>query len=287
MAATIDAVHQELAPRAARRWRLPDKAGFVVPLLVLMLVAFNLPLLDMLGRSVGFPQITADHYAELFSSDVYLKVIFSTFQVAGMTALACAVLGYLLAYWMRGLSPTAQLVALALVAIPFWVSVLIRTYAWIILLGNGGIVNSTLRALTLTDGPVAFLYNRLGVTIGMVNVLLPFLVLPLFAAMVKIDERLLQAARSLGASEAATFWRVFFPLTLPALVAGTLLVFIMGLGFYVTPMILGGGRVPMLVTMLDLLINAMPNWNLACAISVLLLAATLALYALSRRVGAR
>lgn len=287
MAATIDAMHQQLPPRAARRWRLPDKAGFVLPLLVLMLVAFNLPLLEMLGRSVGFPQITADHYAELFSTDLYLKVIFSTFQVAGMTALTCAVLGYLLAYWMRGLSPTAQLAALALVVIPFWVSVLIRTYAWIILLGNAGIVNSTLRALALIDGPVAFLYNRLGVTIGMVNVLLPFLVLPMFAAMVKIDERLLQAARSLGASEAATFWRVFFPLTLPALAAGTLLVFIMGLGFYVTPMILGGGRVPMLVTMLDLLINGMPNWNLACAISVLLLATTLALYALSRRLGAR
>jgi putative spermidine/putrescine transport system permease protein len=109
--------------------------------------------------------------------------------------------------------------------------------------------------------------------------------LPLFVAMLKLDTRLLHAARSLGASDLAVFGRVFFPLTIPALMAGSLLVFIMGLGFYVTPMVLGGGRVPMLVNMLDLLINRMPNWPLASAISVVLLAVTLALYAVSRRVG--
>ncbi len=261
--------------------------GFVLPLLVVMLLAFDLPLMGMLGRSFNFPQLTLEHYQDLISTELYVKVILNTFRIAAMATLACALLGYPLAYWMRGLSPTARLAALAMIVIPFWVSVLIRTYAWIILLGNAGIVNSTLIALGLVDSPVSFLYNKLGVTIGIVNVLLPFLVLPLFAAMLKIDERLLHAARSLGASDAQVFWRVFFPLTVPALAAGSLLVFLMTLGFYVTPMILGGGRVPMLVNMLDLLVNRMPNWNLASAISVLLLVVTLALYALSRRLGGR
>lgn len=273
-------------PLLTRMRSLSASLGFVLPLLLLMVLAFNLPMLAMLGRSVGFPDVTAEHYHELFSGDLYVKVILNTFQIAAVAALACVLLGYPLAYWMRGLSPAAQLVCLAMVVVPFWVSVLIRTYAWIIILGNAGIVNTALRSWGVVDGPISFLYNRLGVTIGIVNVLLPFLVLPLFAAMSKIDERLLHAARSLGASNTATFWRVFFPLTLPALSAGALLVFIMAIGFYVTPMILGGGRVPMLVNMLDLLVNGMPNWNLAAAISALMLVVTLALYALSRRVGA-
>jgi len=259
--------------------------GLVLPLLALMLVAFDLPVVAMLGRSVSFPALSVEAYRELFADPLYLRVIWNTAEVAVITTLVCALLGYPLAYWMRGLAPMREVVVLALVVIPFWISVLIRTYAWIILLGHAGIVNSILLAVGLIDRPLGLLYNRLGVVIGIVNVLLPFLVLPLFATMVKFDDRLLQAARSLGASDRQTFWRVFFPLTVPSLVAGCLLVFIMTFGFYVTPTILGGGRVPMLVTMLDILINRAPNWSLACAISALLLAVTLGVYALSRRVG--
>jgi len=261
--------------------------AFALPLLVVMLMAFDLPLLGMLARSLGWPDVSVDAYKEVVSYELYLKVILNTFLIAAVSTCACALLAYPLAYWMRGLSPVGQLIALACLVVPFWVSVLIRTYAWIILLGNAGLVNSAMRSLGWIHEPIAFLYNSTGVTIGIVNVLLPFLALPLFAAMTKVDERLLNAARSVGASEAQVFWRIFFPLTAPALVAGSLLVFLMALGFYVTPMVLGGGRVPMLVTMLDLLINRMPNWNVAAAVSVLLLAATLALYALSRQLGAK
>ncbi|HYG42771.1 MAG TPA: ABC transporter permease [Bordetella sp.] len=256
-----------------------------MPLLALMVLAFNLPLLDTLGRSFGWPQATLAHYGELFGSPLYLKVIANTVQIAGVSTLACVALGYPLAYWIYKLPPGAQLIALSLVVIPFWVSVLIRTYAWIILLGNAGIANTLLQESGAIDAPISFLYNRGGVTIGIVNALLPFLVLPLYAAMRKVDPRLLHAAQSLGATEWTTFWRIFLPLTLPALAASGLLVFLMALGFYVTPMILGGGRVPMLVNMLDLLINRIPDWNLAAAISVALLIMCLALYALSRRLS--
>lgn len=268
--------------------RIGRNAGaYVVPLLVLMVVAFDVPILLMLASSVLAPHPTVAHWAELAESPIYFRVLGNTFQIAAITAAVCGLIGYPLAYWMRGLGGRAQLVVVTLVLLPFWISILVRTYAWIVVLGNAGIVNRSLMALGLTDQPVSFLYNQVGVTIGTTNVLLPFLVLPLFAAMLKIDERLLQAAATLGASRRAIFWRVFFPLSLPAFAAGLVLVFILTLGFYVTPAILGGGRVPMISNMLDILINQMPRWELAAAISTLLLAATLALYAVYRAIAAR
>jgi putative spermidine/putrescine transport system permease protein len=205
--------------------------AFVLPLLVLMIACFNIPLLAMLARSFGTPDLSLKYYTQLIEVPVYLKVVGNTFYVAAVASLCCAVLGYPLAYWMRGLSPTAQLIVVGLVVIPFWISVLVRTYAWIVILGNNGLVNQGLLALGWIGAPISFLYNLTGVTIGTINVLLPFLVLPLFAAMVKIDERLLQAAASLGASRWTIFWRIFFPLSLPALAAGTIMVFILTLGF--------------------------------------------------------
>jgi ABC-type spermidine/putrescine transport system permease subunit I len=259
--------------------------GFIAPLLVLMLVAFNAPIVYMLGlafweKGRGF---TLEHYAGLLEAPVYLRVLGNTMRVALVATLANVIIGYPLALWMRGLGSRARMIALALVVLPFWVSILVRTYAWIVVLGNGGLVNRALQWSGLTDAPVSFLYNELGVTIGMANVLLPFLVLPLFAAMIRIDDRLLQAAASLGASPATIFWKVFFPLTLPALAAGTLLVFILCLGFYITPAILGGGRVPMISNLLDTLINQIPRWETAAAISTVLLIVTLVIFAAYRR----
>jgi ABC-type spermidine/putrescine transport system permease subunit I len=258
-------------------------AGFVLPLLVAMLAAFNAPLVYMLGLAfwskAGF---TLAHYQALAEAPVYLKVLGNTFRVAVVATAANVLIGYPLAYWMRRLSPRWRLVAITLVVLPFWVSILVRTYAWIVVLGNAGILNRTLQWLGLTRAPVAFLYNELGVTIGMANVLLPFLVLPLYAAMIRIDDRLLQAGASLGASPRVIFWRIFFPLTLPALGSGTLLVFMLCLGFYVTPAILGGGKVPMIASLLEILINQIPRWETAAAVSTLLLAATLVLFALYR-----
>lgn len=251
----------------------------VLPLLLVMAVGFNLPLLMMLGQSVFGPDgFTLANFREVFEAAVYLKVLGITFRIALITALLCVLLGYPLAYWLRRLPPRWQMVALSMVVIPFWISILVRTYAWIVVLGNAGIVNRSLMALGLTDAPLSFLYNELGVMVGTVNVLLPFLVLPLFASMLKIDEQLLRAAETLGASPWTTFWRVFFPLSVPALAAGAILVFILTLGFFITPAVLGGGRVPMIANMLDLLVNQMPSWELASAISAVLLVVTLALF---------
>jgi ABC-type spermidine/putrescine transport system permease subunit I len=205
-------------------------------------------------------------------------VIWRTFSVATVATIACALLGYPLALCMSRLQPARQVVAVGFVVIPFWVSILVRTYAWIVVLGNGGIVNRALQNLGLASKPVAFLYNEFGVTVGMVNVLLPYLVLPLYAAMLRVDKRLLQVAATMGASEWAIFWRVFLPITLPALAASMVLIFILSLGFYITPAILGGGKVPMVANMMDFLINRFPNWERAATISACLLVMTLAFY---------
>ena len=267
---------------------VPAGVGYVAPLFLVMLLAFNVPIALMLAWSVsGGAAAPFEHYATIVERSIYFKVLLNTFRIALIATAACAVLGYPLAYWMRGLSHGRQLLAVALVVLPFWVSILVRTYAWIVVLGNDGMVNRGLQALGLTAAPVGFLYNELGVIIGTVNILLPFLVLPLFASMLKLDDRLLQAAASLGASRRTIFWRVFFPLTLPSLAAGAILVFILTLGFFITPAILGGGRVPMIANMLDLLINRLPRWELASAISTVLLVLTLACYAAYRWVGGR
>ena len=250
-----------------------------------MLLAFNLPIVLMLSWSVAAPPDVLAHYGQIFERAVYLKVLGNTFRIALIATAVCVVLGYPLAYWMRSLSPGRQLIALALVVLPFWVSILVRTYAWIVILGNDGVVNRTLQGLGLAAAPVSFLYNQFGVILGTVNILLPFLVLPLFASMLRLDDRLFQAAASLGASDWTVFWRVFFPLTLPSLAAGAILVFILTLGFFITPAILGGGRVPMIANMLDLLINRLPRWELAAAISTMLLILTLVCYAAYRWVA--
>lgn len=265
---------------AVQKRRFSPGFWMVIPLLLVMAAGFNLPLLVMLGKSMfGDGGLTLSNYAALIETPVYMKVLGNTLKIAVLSTVFCVLLGYPLTYWLRGLPAKWQMVGLAAIVIPFWISILVRTYAWIVIMGNAGIINRTLTGLGWIESPIPFLYNELGVVIGTINVLLPFLVLPLFASMAKIDNRLLSAAETLGASARTVFWRVFFPLSLPALAAGAILVFILTLGFYITPAILGGGRVPMIANMLDLLINQMPAWELASSISVVLLALTLILFA--------
>ncbi|WP_035485242.1 ABC transporter permease [Geminicoccus roseus] len=272
--------------RAASAVRLGATGlGFILPVTLFLLVTFDVPVAMMFGWALSSSKGTFAAFIEVFTRPAYLKVLLNTLRIAAIATLTCAVTGYVLAYWLRSLRGTARVVALTLVILPFWVSILVRSYAWIVVLGNNGIVNRGILATGLTQEPVSFLYNDLGVIIGTSNLLLPFLVLPLYAAMIRIDERILQAAETLGASRWTVFRRVFFPLTLPALAAGMVLVFILTLGFYVTPAILGGGRVPMIASMLDMLINRLPRWEVASAISIILLVLTLLLHALYSRLS--
>ncbi len=287
MTTRAENAHVGRIPSPMRKFLPSMNSGFpqVLPGLCVLILLFNLPIIIMLGRSFLPLDTPLVNYTELVSRSVYLKVIWNTFHIAVITTAMCCILGYPLCYWMWKLPANWRITVVGLVVLTFWVSILVRAYAWIVILGNDGIINQMVRMWGLSDTPIPFLYNRLGVVIGTTNVLLPFLILPLFAAMMRLDNRLILAAESLGASKSITFWKIFFPLTLPALAASGILIFMLTLGFFITPALLGGGRVPMIANMMDLLINRLPKWELAAAIAAVLLVITLAFFAVYQRLN--
>lgn len=267
-----------------------DLIVLLAPMALLILAVFDLPLMNTAYWSIADSKtgaLTTQFYADFARSNVYSCVIWRTLVVALEVTIVTVLLGYPLAYWTTKLKPRLRMVVLGIIVMTFWVSILVRTYAWIVILGNGGLVNRTLLGLGLTTRPVEFLYNEIGILIGMANVLLPFLILPLYAAMAKVDVRLMQVAETLGASRTRIFWQIFFPLTLQALAASAILIFILSLGFYITPAVLGGGRFPLISNMMDLLINRFAQWEMAAVVSVVLMAVTLSLYAVYQWVRER
>lgn len=266
-------------PRSRPRW---DLILLIAPMVLLVAAIFDFPLLNTALWSVSDPKtgvLTSQNFREFLDSNAYGHIIWRTFVISLEVTVATILLGYPLAYWITKLSQHLRLFVLGLVVMTFWISILVRTYAWIVILGNAGLVNRMLQWIGLTSRPVEFLYNELGIMIGMTNVLLPFLLLPLYAAMTRVDRRLLEVAETLGASRLRIFWQVFFPLTIPTLAASAILVFILSLGFYITPAVLGGGRVPLIANMMDLLINRFARWEIAAVVSVVLMSVTLTLYA--------
>ncbi len=270
-----------------KKIRISQGFGFTIPLFIIITIFFNIPLLYMLGLSLFSPEPTLEHYAQIFDNPVYLEIVAGTFKIALITSGVAILLGYPLAYWITTLSLNKQIIAVTIIILPFFVSILVRTYAWIVMLGNAGVINSTLLKLGLIGSPIQLLYDELGVVIGTINILLPFMILPLYASMIQFDKRLLLAASSLGAKPFTVFSRVYFPLTLPAIASGASLVFILTLGFYVTPAILGGGKVQMTATLLDFLINHYPDWEVAAGIATILLFVTLLFYFLFQRGGSK
>ena len=169
------------------------------------------------------------------------------------------------------------------VLLPFWTSLLVRTYAWLVLLQKNGILNDMAISVGLWENPIKLVHNLGGTLIGMAHIMLPFLVLPLYGSMRKIQSDLMHAASNLGASPIRAFWGVYFPLSLSGLVAGSLIVFVLCLGFYVTPAVLGGGRVVMVATQITAILEHQFNWGAASALGVVLLVATLLVLYLASR----
>jgi ABC-type spermidine/putrescine transport system permease subunit I len=239
---------------------------------------------QMLWRSVSEGGGGLGNYEEALSGEVYAIVFWNTAKVAVAVTAACLLIGYPLAYVMSRLRPNAQRVVLALVLIPFWISALVRNYSWIAILNRNGIVNSLLMLLGIIREPLPLIYNMTGVIVGMTYVLIPFMVLTLYGAMRGIEDVYLRASASLGASTSMTFRRVFLPLSLPGIWAGCLLVFTIAVGFFITPAMLGGGRVPMIATAIESQIHDVLNWGLGSALSVILLVWVLLIYAAFSRI---
>jgi len=215
---------------------------------------------------------------------VFGRILARTFEISAIVTLWCLLLGYPLAYWLSTLPARQANVLMILVLVPFWTSILVRVAAWIVLLQSEGLVNHALIGLRLVEQPLALLFNRTGVIVSMVHILLPFMILPLYSVMKGVPGTYLRAAVSLGSPPLAAYFRVYVPQTYPGIGAGALLVFILSIGYYVTPALLGGADDQMLSYYIAQYTNVNVNWGMACALGTLLLAATLVLYALYRRV---
>jgi len=260
----------------------------LLPAALMLALLYLVPLGDVLLTSVTDPKPGLDNYALLFTSASVQKALLNTLRIAAITTACALVLGYLVAYAMRAATQRRQRIMLFCVLLPFWISILVRSFAWIALLGTQGPLNSALVAWGLVDEPLALVRNETGVLIGMVHIMLPYAILTLYANMRGIDAGLVAAARSLGASRFQAFRLVFLPLTRPGLIGAGTLVFILSLGFFVTPALLGGGKVLMVAEYVAVQINDTLRWGLGTMLAATLMIAVLAgLWLMSRVVDVR
>ncbi|TXH38967.1 MAG: ABC transporter permease [Rhodospirillaceae bacterium] len=249
-------------------------AWLIVPAIVVILCFFIYPVSWLLIDSFARPKWGIQNYEVVLGRFVYLKVLLNTFTISAGTTFWCAVIGYPVAYTMAHCSKRTRRLLIFVVLIPFWTSLLVRTFAWMVLLQKTGLINQTLLTLGVIAEPIALIYNRIGVYIGMVQVLLPFLIFPLYSVMLRIDRNYSFAAATLGAPPVRNFFRIYLPLTLPGLVSGGTLVFVSSLGYYITPALLGGPADLMIAQLIERQISTSGNWGMAGALAVLLLVVT-------------
>ncbi len=271
------------AQERAEQWMLGSLA---LPGLLLIAVVALAPIAWLFWLSFRDAEgLTLAHYARLLHPS-YLITLQSTFELSFLVTLICILLGYPLAYAIAQARPRVAALLLLLVLFPIWTSLLVRCYAWLVLLQRRGLINTWLTDLGVIDGPLRLVHNFLGTTIGMVHIMLPFMVLPLYASMRAINPDYVRAAANLGASPVKAFWQIFVPLSLPGLAAGIVIVFVLCLGFYVTPALLGGGRVMMWSMQIERNVTYYGDWGAASALGVVLLVMTLGiLWLIGRLVG--
>jgi putative spermidine/putrescine transport system permease protein len=265
---------------ALDRW-----AVLVVPVVVFLVVFFIAPLITMSLRSLTDPPDAGlSNYAKFFNQEANLRVLGNTFWIAGISTLTCLLIGFPYAYLMTIVPGRVAGLLLIAVLLPFWSSLLVRTFAWQVILRDTGIINSFLLGTGVISEPLTLIRTTLGVIVGMSHILLPFMVLPIYAVMRRIDPEFGRAAANLGASPWRAFVRVFVPLTLPGVLAGALLVFVLALGFYITPALLGGLRDQMISQLIVQQVQQRLDWGFASAMSVVLMAITFAVLFVASRV---
>ncbi|WP_353861311.1 ABC transporter permease subunit [Azospirillum formosense] len=272
-AATLN--HDGAFAAARRRLRF-GPLWLAAPGLAFLAIFFLFPVLRLLGLSVQDLETSAwtgDHYARIVATDVYFRVLMSTFRIAGLTALLSLLFGYPLAYWLAQLPERQRGLAILAVMVPFWTSYLVKTFAWMVILGRTGVINQILSGTGMS--PLPLLHNEFGVMAGMVHAMLPLAVLTMLPVMTTVDRRLVQAAETLGAPPANAFWLVYFQLSLPGVAAAGLLTFISSLGFFIVPALLGGPQQTMLAQLIISQIQEMLNWAFAGALATFMLLAAL------------
>lgn len=232
------------------------------------------PLIRFFALSVK-PYFSLMNYYHFFKTPVYTEVLLRTFFISGEVTLFCFILGYPVACLLAKVSTGKRNILLIFILLPYWTSILVRSFSWMIVLGAKGVVNNLLTSLGLVSAPVQMMYTNFAVVVGMVQVLLPFMILPIFSVAVNMDRSLIKASLNLGADPFRTFRKVFFPLTMSGVWSGSLLVFIIALGFFITPSLLGGRKSVMLSMLIDQQAEYILNLNFAATISVILMIATI------------
>jgi putative spermidine/putrescine transport system permease protein len=252
----------------------------LLPAGLTLTVAFLLPVGWLLSRAFTFPQPGFQNFVLLWERPVYLRVMGNTLWISAIVTPITVLLAFPVAHLMAHGSPRLRRWLVFLVLVPFWTSLLVRSFATAILLQRHGVLNSFLIGFGFTEEPLPLLYNMAGLLAGCVQVLLPFVIFPLYSSMARIDPAFMRAASTLGATPVRAFLRVYLPLTLPGLMTGATLVFISTLGYYIIPALLGGPRQQMIAQLIQDQIATFGNWGVAGALSLVLLAATAALLAL-------
>lgn len=274
----------EGAQPAAIAWRPRLGAAFlVVPLLAFLCIFYAYPVLAMLLQSVHKQGWSAQNFATLLTDRTFWRVMEITGNISVVTTVACLFVAYPLSVFLARRSEATANVLIILVLVPFWTSILVRTYAWMVLLGRNGIINNFLRYAGLIEQPLRLLNTRFAIYVAMVHVLLPFMVLPIYTTVRGLDWRLIQAAQGLGARPVAVFRRILLPLSMPGVAAGSILVFTLALGFYITPSLVGGPGDKMISMLISDEVGLL-NWPLAGAMSVVLLVVTLVIFGVFTRV---
>ncbi len=253
------------------RWIAPALA---FPLVLLFAIFFVVPFLEIMRVSFAGAGGAMTGINWLATSPVFSIVFLNTLKLSATVTFWCLVLGYPAACFIAMQPERRRGVLLALILLPFWTSVLVRTYTWSIVLGREGILNASLIWLGVTDGPTRFMFTPLAVHLGMVQILLPVAILTLVGVMTELDPGLVRAARVLGASPFRAFWHVFLPMTTPGIVAATMLLFILSLGFYITPALLGGPRHRTIANLIDVQVNQNNDWTTASVMALVLLLTT-------------
>ncbi|PDT82354.1 ABC transporter permease [Sinorhizobium sp. BJ1] len=266
---------------SARFYSPSASLGLAAPLLAALVAGFLYPVVRLVALS--FSGGTFDHYRRIFSEPLHLGVLLSTIEVALVVTIASLVVGFPVAYLMARLSKGLAVVVAACVFIPLWTSVLIRSYAWVVLLQRKGIVNQLLLEIGVTDGPLKLIYTQGAVILAMTHVLMPFMILPIYSALRALPPDYIRAARNLGAGPVRAFVAVTLPLSLPGVFAGSVMCFVLALGFYITPALVGGPGSMLMATLIGQQTTVLLDWPFAAALSTVLLAVTLLFVLLFRR----
>lgn len=268
------------ASSAPDRRRMAITLALLTPAIVLSAIVFIWPVFSILVRGFSDPHWGFQNFVQVFTTPGYTMVIRNTLVISVVVTLLCIVIAYPLSYTMANTTERNRRILVFFVLIPFWTSGLVRTFAWMVLLQRTGLVNSALVGLGIIQEPISLIYNRIGVLVGMVHVFLPFMIMTMWAAMSKIDSSLLRAGASLGANPFRAFVRIYLPLSVPGIVGGSILVFTMSLGAFMTPALMGGMSDVMVAQLIERQIGIHGQWGLAGALSVILIVVTLAGFAL-------